>query len=58
MAESITAVLAQFTAVLGAIVQGIADIAAFLVSNPLTVIAIMLTLVGFGFRVVRSYIHN
>jgi hypothetical protein len=58
MAAQITAVLAQFTEVLGAIVTGIADIAGFLVSNPLTVIAIMMTLVGFGFRIVRSYLHN
>lgn len=58
MAQQITALLADFTAVLGAIVGGIGDIAAFIVTNPLLVIAISLTLVGVAFRYVRTFIRN
>lgn len=58
MAASITAILADFTAVLTAIVSGIGDVAAFMVTNPLTVIAIMLTLVGVAFSYVRRFIRN
>ena len=58
MAEQITAILADFTAVLGAIVGGIGDIATFVMTNPLLVIAISFTLVGVAFQYVRSFIRN
>lgn len=58
MAEQITAILADITAVLGAIVGGIGDIAAFMVTNPLLIIALSLTLVGVAFRYVRGFTRN
>lgn len=58
MALDITAILADFTLVLGEVVGAISDVAAFLVTNPLTVIAIGLTVAGLAFRIVRGYIHN
>lgn len=58
MIAQITAILADFTAVLNAIVSGIGDVATFMVTNPLTVIAIMLTLVGVAFSYVRRFMRN
>ena len=58
MIAKITAILVDFTAVLNAIVSGIGDVATFMVTNPLTVIAIMLTLVGVAFSYVRRFMRN
>ena len=58
MPSAITPILTDFTAVLGALVAGLGDVVTFLVGNPLTIIAVGLTVGGLVFRIVRGYIHN
>lgn len=58
IADQITAILATYTSVLGAIVSTIGDIAAWVLTNPLLLIAVAFTVVGFGFNIVRSMIKN
>lgn len=58
MAAQITAILASYTAVLTAIVNTIGDIAGWILTNPLLLIAVAFTVVGFGFNIVRSMIKN
>lgn len=58
LAEQITAILADWTTVLTAVLNAIGDVFAFMISNPLIVIAVMLTIVGvavkFGRRLIRQ----
>lgn len=58
MGERITTILGAFTTVLNALVTGLTDVVEFLVSNPLTVIAVGLTFVGIVFGIVRRYIKQ
>lgn len=58
MTAQITEVLGVFGEVISTLLGSVASIATFLVSNPLTVIALMLTIAGVGFNVVRSWIRN
>ncbi len=55
---AITEVLSVFGDVITVLLGSIAQIATFLISNPLTVIALMFTIAGVGFNVVRSWIRN
>ena len=58
MATAITPILADFTLVIAELVDGLSSVVTFLVSNPLTIIAVGLTVTGLVFRIVRGYIHN
>jgi len=55
---SITPILSDFTLVLAELVDGLGSVVTFMVSNPLTIIAVGLTVGGLVFRIVRGYIHN
>ena len=56
--EKITAILADWTSVLTAVLEAIGDLFTFMLANPLIVIALMLTIVGvavkFGRRLIRQ----
>lgn len=56
--SSIAGVLTYFGLVITAILNGIGQIASFCIDQPLIIIALMITLAGVGFRIVRSLIHN
>jgi hypothetical protein len=58
MSATITSILSTYSLVLNAIVDTITDIASWILTNPLLLIAVAFTVVGFGFNIVRSMIKN
>lgn len=58
MGAQITAILADATTVIAGLVAGLADVAGFMVNNPLIAISIGLTLVGLTVGIVRRFMHN
>lgn len=58
MSAQITSILADAGVVIGALVGGVGDVANFMITNPLLLISVSLTLVGFAVGIVRRFMHN
>lgn len=58
MGAQITAILADATTVIAALMAGIVDVAGFMIANPLIGISIGMTLVGVAFGITRRFLHN
>lgn len=58
MTATITTILAAFLAVLGAIVGAIGDIATFMVTNPLLLVGVGLTIGFAAFGFVRTFLRH
>jgi hypothetical protein len=54
---SITSILTAIGSVVGVAITGVGLFAGFIITQPLLIIALMLSIAGFAFGVVRGYIR-